>query len=413
MIKKDNKLNQWLWKWHFIAGLISLPFVVLLAVTGGVYLFKDTYDAPRQAHIKSIEANGNPITYQEQWDMVKANLKKQPNSMVVPANNNEATEFVSGMFSHKNSVFVNPYSKKITGSIGPQDSNMYAVRKLHGELLMGSFGTKIVELVASWLIVLILTGIYVFWPAKKQGIKGFFTVRFKQGKRILFRDLHTVFGFWISILLLMTLAGGLPWTDVFGGNFQALQNMTNTGYPKTWDGKGIVSQVSGKPLPLDSVVAIGKKLNLEGKLNVGLPQNETGVFIVYNETFDLDAQKRFYIDQYSGKPIMKHNWSDVGILMRARMWFMAFHQGQFGTWNLLLMLCVSILLTFVALSALVSYLKRKQVGDWGVPKVPKKFKVSYGIIAMIVILGICFPLFGMSVLLIVLMESLALKNKAL
>src|SRR5690606_7224009 len=116
-------------------------------------------------------------------------------------------------------------------------------------------------------------------------------------------------------------------------------------------------------------------------------QNEMGVFIIYNETFDLNAQKRFYIDQYSGKQIMKHNWSDVGILMRARMWFMAFHQGQFGTWNLLLMLCISILLTFVALAALVSYLKRKQVGDWGVPKVPKKFKVGYGIIAIIVVLG--------------------------
>jgi len=406
MIKKNNKLNQWLWKWHFLAGLISLPFVLLLSVTGGVYLFKDTYDAPRQAHIKSIEVQGNPITYQEQWNMVKAESKKQPNSMVVPSSNDEATEFVSGMFSHKNSVFVNPYTRKITGNISPQDSNMYAVRKLHGELLMGSFGTKIVELVASWLIVLILTGIYVFWPAKKQGLKGFFTIRFKQGKRILFRDLHAVFGFWISILLLMTLAGGLPWTDVFGGNFQLLQNITNTGYPKTWEGKGLTSQISGKPLPLDSVVTIGKNLNLKGKLNVGLPQNEMGVFIIYNETFDLNAQKRFYIDQYSGKQIMKHNWSDVGILMRARMWFMAFHQGQFGTWNLLLMLCISILLTFVALAALVSYLKRKQVGDWGVPKVPKKFKVGYGIIAIIVVLGLCFPLFGISVLLIVLMESI-------
>lgn len=413
MIKKNNKLNQWLWKWHFLAGLISLPFVLLLAVTGGVYLFKDTYDAPRQAHIKSIEEQGSPITYQKQWDMVKAESKKQPNSMVVPSSNDEATEFVSGMFSHKNSVFINPYSKKITGNISPQDSNMYAVRKLHGELLMGSFGTKIVELVASWLIVLIITGIYVFWPAKKQGIKGFFNVRFKQGKRILFRDLHAVFGFWISILLLMTLAGGLPWTDVFGGNFQSLQNITNTGYPKTWEGKGLTSQISDKPLSLDSVVTIGKNLNLKGKLNVGLPQSETGVFIIYNETFDLDAQKRYYIDQYSGKQIMKHNWSDVGILMRARMWFMAFHQGQFGTWNLILMLCVSILLTFVALAALVSYLKRKQVGDWGVPKVPKKFKAGYGIIAMIVVLGICFPLFGVSVLLIALMESLILNNKAL
>ena len=36
---KNRQLNQWLWKWHFIAGLISLPFVALLAITGGIYLF--------------------------------------------------------------------------------------------------------------------------------------------------------------------------------------------------------------------------------------------------------------------------------------------------------------------------------------------------------------------------------------
>ena len=40
-MKYRYALNSWLWKWHFIAGLISLPFVFLLAVTGGIYLFKD------------------------------------------------------------------------------------------------------------------------------------------------------------------------------------------------------------------------------------------------------------------------------------------------------------------------------------------------------------------------------------
>ncbi len=403
---KHKKLNQWLWKWHFIAGLIALPFVVLLAITGGVYLFKDNYEAPKKTHIKYVIPNGTPIAFQEQLQIATKTFKKSPNAMVIPTGKDQATEFVSGRFSHKKSVFVNPYTGEVTGKISPKDSKMYLVRKLHGELLLGKFGTKIVELIASWLFVLIITGVYVFWPNRKQGLKGFFTIRFKQGKRTLFRDLHAVLGFWMSVLLLMTLAGGMPWTDVFGDNFKWLQKVTNTGFPKTWRGIGLQSHAKGETIALDNMVALAKTKNLKGKLNIGLPKGKKGVYTIYNETFDLDAQKRFYYDQYSGKQVLKHNWEDVGILMRGRMWFMAFHQGQFGLWNWVLMLFIAVVLAFMSVAALVSYLKRKPSGSWGAPKVPAQFKVGYGIIGIIVLLGIVFPLFGISVVLIVLVAIL-------
>ncbi len=404
MFQKNQKLNQWLWKWHFIAGLISLPFVILLAVTGGIYLFKDAYEVPKQEHIKIVEVDGNAKSYQEQWDLAKPLLHKPPFSMVVSTEDDQATQFTSGMFSHKNSVYINPYSGEVTGKISPKDSNMHNVRKLHGELLLGKFGTKIVELIASWMFVLIITGIYVFWPSKKQGLKSFFTIRFKQGKRILFRDLHVVLGFWISVLLLMTLAGGMPWTDVFGDNFKWVQKVTNTGFPKTWNARGLKSQGEGNPISLDNMVQLAKSMNLKGEVSIGLPKGEKGVFSIYNTTFDLKAQKRFHFNQYTGEQLVHHNWEDVGVLMRGRMWFMAFHQGQFGTWNWVLMICVALLLTFVSVAALISYLKRKPSGKWGVPKVPESFKTGYVLISLIVLLGIIFPLFGASVLVIFLVE---------
>lgn len=413
MFKKNQKLNQWLWKWHFIAGLISLPFVFLLAITGGIYLFKDAYEAPRQEHIKIVEINGNAKSYQEQWDLAKPFLHKSPFAMIVPTQANQATQFTSGMFSHKNSVYIDPYKGEVSGKIGPKDSNMHKVRKLHGELLLGKFGTKIVELVASWMFVLIITGIYVFWPSKKQGLRSLFTIRFKQGKRALFRDLHAVLGFWISILLLMTLAGGMPWTDVFGDSFKWVQKVTDTGFPKTWTARGLKSNGTGTAISLDDMVQQAQAMNLEGEVSIGLPANNNGVYSIYNATFNLGAQKRFHFDQYTGKQLVNHNWEDVGVLMRGRMWFMAFHQGQFGTWNWVLMIGVAILLMFVSVAALVSYLKRKPAGKWGVPKVPNSFKASYALIGIIVLLGIIFPLFGISLVLIFLVEFFRKKRTLL
>lgn len=414
MFNKNKKLNQWLWKWHFIAGVISLPFVILLSITGGVYLFKDTYEEPRQEHIKLVEVDGKAMSYQSQWQLAKPSLLKPPFSMVLPTEANQATQFTAGMFSHKNSVYVNPYKGEINGKISPKDSNMYKVRKLHGELLLGKFGTKIVELIASWMFVLIITGVYVFWPSKKQGLKGFFTIRFKQGKRTLFRDLHAVLGFWVSVLLLMTLLGGMPWTDVFGGSFKWVQKVTNTGFPKTWTARGLTSSGNAdKPISLDEMVALAKTMDLKGEVSIGLPVGDKGVYSIYNSTFDLGAQKRFHFDQFTGEQLVNHNWEDVGILMRGRMWFMAFHQGQFGTWNWILMICVSLLLTFVSVSALLSYLKRKSKGSWGTPKVPNQFKVSYGLMGLILLLGIIFPLFGVSVLFIAVIEVFRNKRQVL
>ena len=398
-MKKNKKLNGWLWKWHFIAGIISLPFVLLIAITGSIYLFKDKVEAPIRNQYKEVQHSNNKISFQKQLQLVENSLGKKPSGMVIPTSKNEATEFVTGRFSHKKSIYVNPYTQQITGQFSPKDTWMFTVRKLHGELLGGKIGTKIIELVASWMVVLILTGIFIFWP-KANKLSNLIRIRFNKGKRILYRDLHSVLGFWISILLLITLAGGLPWTDVFGGNFKKIQYLTNTGYPKEWSGRTFKSEIKEAPLSLDQMLDVAKKQHLEGLVTIDIPKNKTGVFSVHNQTFPLENQYKIHFDQYSGQPIKKLSWSNVGILMRGRMWVMAFHQGQLGQWNFILMLLVALILTFISVAGLISYIYRKKPGSWSVPKIPDTFKVGYLVMGLIVLLAILFPLFGISVVLI-------------
>ena len=37
-------LYRSVWRWHFYAGLFVIPFVLLLSVTGAIYLFKPQID---------------------------------------------------------------------------------------------------------------------------------------------------------------------------------------------------------------------------------------------------------------------------------------------------------------------------------------------------------------------------------
>lgn len=394
---KNSKLNQWLWRWHVIAGLVSLPFVLVLSVTGGVYLFKDKVEHPVISQITDIgPQQGEYLSYDTQLAIAQKNSSHKLNSVVLPFGRSQATEFVSGKFSHKKSIFINPFTKEVAGKFKPQDTWMYTVRKLHGELLGGKVGTKIVELIASWMIVLILTGIYVFWPAKERGWKGLFSVRTQLGSRILLRDIHAVGGFWISALLLLTLAGGLPWTDVFGENYKQLQQVTHTGFPKEWFGVGVKSIPKGEMMSLDDVLSKVKKLDLPGKVTIDFPKHKAGVYSASNQALPLGEMKKVHFDAYSGKQLMVLGWGDIGVLMQARLWLMAFHQGQMGGWNFALMLFVAIALTVVSVAGLFSFRAR----SWGIPSAPDTFKVGYGVIALIVLLAVVFPLFGFSLLFI-------------
>ena len=40
----DAAAYRLVWRWHFYAGVVVMPFLLLLALTGGLYLFKDEID---------------------------------------------------------------------------------------------------------------------------------------------------------------------------------------------------------------------------------------------------------------------------------------------------------------------------------------------------------------------------------
>ena len=400
-----NNLYQWIWRWHFIGGLISLPIVILLAITGIIYLFKGNYEKPIKQAITQVKVQAEQISFEKQWQIARKNWKKTPSGVVVPKSTYQATEFVAGRFSGKTSIFINPYSGKVQGAWQINKTDMHQVRKLHGELLLGSYGTKVVELVASWMVVLLLTGLYLFWP-REQGWRSLFTIRFRASKRIVFRDLHAVTGFWFSLLLLLILAGGLPWTDVWGSGFKWVQNQTNTGFPATWQGRSFESVPQGKPLSLDEMMAKAQALNLPGEITVSLPRSPKSVFSVANRTSELTKMAKFHFDRYSGKLLHQATWSDIGWMMRSRLWVMAFHQGQFGLWNWWLVFFTALGLLFMSVTALLSYLKRKRKGDWSIPAMPGDGQIRTGLVGLVLFLGLFFPLFGASVVVIFISEKI-------
>src|SRR5699024_4335006 len=109
-------------------------------------------------------------------------------------------------------------------------------------------------------------------------------------------------GFWFSAIFLMILAGGLPWTDVFGSGFKWVQEQTQTGYPNTWNQFSLNTYPENTQMvPLDLIVEKAEELKLPGTVSIKFPKDSTGVFSVQNTYYkDLAQQEKYHFNPYNG-----------------------------------------------------------------------------------------------------------------
>ena len=125
-------------------------------------------------------------------------------------------------------VYVHPDTLAILKTQDESNTLERAIFKLHGELMLGENGSYLVELAASWAIVMILTGLYLWWPRNAKGLGGVLYPRLGQGPKRFWRDLHAVVGIWVSAFALFLLASGLPWASVWGAAFKNVRAWTGT-----------------------------------------------------------------------------------------------------------------------------------------------------------------------------------------
>ena len=89
----------------------------------------------------------------------------------------------------------------------------------------------------------------------------------------------------------------------------------------------------------------------------------------------------------------------------------AAHEGAlFGLANQMLSLFTTAGLVTLSLSGLIMWRRRKPVGVLGAPVAVRRVRFAYGLIALMVILGIYFPFLGGSMVLVGLAEKFVLRR---
>lgn len=239
---EKSALYQTIWRWHFYAGLFVIPMVLILATTGGLYLFKPQVERWAERAYQGL-ATAGAIAPSAQRDTALAafpgaafrlyRLPEEPGDAAM-------VELALADGGGKREVFVSPQGQ-VLGALDPDWRIMQIAHDIHGELLLGERGSWLVELAASWAIVMIVTGLYLWWP-KGGGLGGVVWPRLGRGTRLFWRDLHAVTGFWVSAFAMLLLLTGLPWTGVWNAGFDRLrEEMGWVKGDKGWSAAGSVS----------------------------------------------------------------------------------------------------------------------------------------------------------------------------
>ena len=68
---QENALYRTIWRWHFYAALYVVPFVVILSLTGAIYLFKPQIDRWEERAFQNL-SNANAVSPNVQIDKALA-----------------------------------------------------------------------------------------------------------------------------------------------------------------------------------------------------------------------------------------------------------------------------------------------------------------------------------------------------
>jgi uncharacterized iron-regulated membrane protein len=239
-----------LWRWHFYAGLFVMPFLVVLAITGTLYCFQPQIEPLLYRHRLIVESQAAPRLPANAL-LAKARAAMPPGSAALTAvianDPRRSAEFVFRLADgDKESVYLNPYNGEVLGTLSVERRFMQVDRMLHRKLLLGKPGELLMELAACWTLVMIGTGIALWWPRGKSSARTALLPRFTLKGRALWKNLHAVMGIWLALGALAFVLTGLPWSGSWGKQFKALASAANLGAPPgSWGGLPLRSVLPG------------------------------------------------------------------------------------------------------------------------------------------------------------------------
>jgi uncharacterized iron-regulated membrane protein len=197
-------------------------------------------------------------------------------------------------------IFVDPYRLRVMDSMYLTGTLRRRLYEAHATLLAGRIGRTIVGASTLIAMVLVLSGLWLWWPGVTRLRRGL-VVKLGAPRRRLIYDLHNVVGFYSSVFLLL-----LAWSGVVIAYDTAGQLLTRLDgdMPAMPPAKSASAPPGAEPITPGKALAIAD-VALPGAAArwISFPPSATGLYTVFKqfpEDRSPSGMSRVYIEQYSG-----------------------------------------------------------------------------------------------------------------
>lgn len=440
------------WRWHFYAGIVVLPLTLCLAISGLGMLVGKPLDRQLDAHLFVVAPRGEALPAADQaaavaaaypdWDLKTLRIAASPTASTrIDLAPRFAAESHGGHGdAEAPTVFVDPYRATVLGDIDA-NATVYAwAKKLHGTLLLGTAGDYVIEIAAGFGVLLIVTGMYLWWPREGRSLRAALLPALASPGRRRWRDLHGAVAAWTAPFLLFFFVSGLAWTPFWGGalvqtwsslpgeRFVAPLAAATHGTLNHGVHREVPWAVERTPLPaaterhgahggtdaldIDDVVGYARARGFE-TFRVHWPRGERGVWTIASTTIAgdtqaLDGDRIVHLDPVSGEvlgEIAFADYSPMGQFMAASI---PLHQADAGTANLV----ANVLLTLAAIvmsgAAVAAWWARRPRGAWRLvpPPLPRDARAWRGAVALMLALSLAFPLAATTIVIVLAIDVL-------
>lgn len=315
-------------KLHLILGLIAGIVIFIVATTGCITSFEEELRAVMYSDLFEVSKPGGPQKNLDQIISIAEGhyTKDKVKGIRVKKDPNLSTEVA---FDDRTSVFVDQYSGKVLGTTNRNEDFFGKVLKIHKDLYLDDAGEWITSISALIMLIMIISGIIIWWPKDKKNRKEKFTL--KKGVHWKKRnyDLHSVLGFYASWFILFTVLTAL----IFSFEWAEESMFWLTGSKK--EKRMEVNSVSEKTNDQFSIATIYKKTthkfpDLEECI-INLPEEEKSsvrVIVRYGNGGFFKKQDNLFFDPYDGQLITAKLFDELSPGMKTRISCEKIHTGK-------------------------------------------------------------------------------------
>ncbi|UPQ74721.1 PepSY-associated TM helix domain-containing protein [Chryseobacterium nepalense] len=329
--KKPSFIKKWSAKLHLWFGLAVGIIVFIVSLSGSLYVFKDEIQGVLRKDVIYVEAKTithQPLSIETLKEKVslEINEKLPISSVEIPLDKNKSYEFLYYEKDKKawnyfdevkinTVVYVNPYNGEILGVYDEKYDIFPILKSIHWSLLLKTdLGKYVVGIPVVLFIMMLITGIILWWPKNKTARKGRFRFSWKNittWKRKNY-DLHNILGFYASFIALILSLSGIYFSFPWVKNAFHFALSGSAELPKEKEIKSPDSLLSAKKSVFDLTAKETKELYvssssfripLNGKNKKGKDLKNIPV-TVYGEDGKFAIRSQLVFDKYSGKLLM-------------------------------------------------------------------------------------------------------------